>query len=190
MNGSPAALLWSCEQDSASGHYRYNRWRVLFGALNSARYGLLAAEWRQQVVPSESNYGLHIVNDALIEHEVATMPPQKWEPFVADGDSRAALDAWYNATLLLDEYRQTTHAAASSSRLSILDQYVWQNMHDLWGASYRAGLKSMGYDIDWANWYHTRIESRVPPTAASRAQHKLDWPALRRYLERLPRYWI
>jgi len=58
-------------------------------------------------------------------------------------------------------------------------------------ASYLAGLAAGGQDIDWIEWFKTRI-ARWPPDqpGTRRAKTEFNHPAFREKLERLPTYWI
>ncbi|WP_204810534.1 hypothetical protein [Mycobacterium riyadhense] len=44
--------------------------------------------------------------DGLVLHELATLPPQPWEPYIAGGDWHAALSAWYRDMLALHDRKR------------------------------------------------------------------------------------
>lgn len=95
---------------------RVSQWHhVLF----SARLGVLEADWRDHLAVEldrqfESTGAQAFVGGRLdlventkqsVLQELSLLPPQLWEPYVAAGDWRAALDAWYGASTELCDWQ-------------------------------------------------------------------------------------
>ena len=109
--------------------HRLLRQRLLGCTLRAARDGSLTPEWRagldaeiaaevswarRAFLPPLPDSDVAAVRDVatLVVHELSTTPPQLWEPYVAGGDWRAALAAWYHDSLQLHEWRSEQQAAA------------------------------------------------------------------------------
>jgi len=58
------------------------------------------------------------------------------------------------------------------------------------GASYRAGLRAGGDDVDWVGWYRDHISRWPSGTMRETAAARLDSGDYRQHMETLPDYWL
>jgi hypothetical protein len=58
------------------------------------------------------------------------------------------------------------------------------------GASYRAGLRAGGDDVDWLSWYRDYISRWPLGVMRDAATARLELPDIRRQMETLPDYWL
>lgn len=106
---------------SARKRYTGSRNGLWADVLRWARSGELPADWRIHLpgycarIAAITGEQLRDDIDGLVLHEFATLPPQQWEPYVAGGDWRTALDAWYRDSLTLHDrtHQQTEELTAS-----------------------------------------------------------------------------
>jgi hypothetical protein len=191
-----ADMNWQSTQYHASTHAAYARPKLLVKVLAAARAGDLALDWRAHLdMGYSSTAQIYSDCDELAMHEIATMPPQLWEPYVAQGDWRAALNAWHTASLELEEYVEALRtrpapSLAVAAGISFtspaggpLGQHVRALLADMRTASYQAGLAAGGDDVDWQAWLRSR-EGAYPAKKGP-----TDWGRLRQALEQLPDYW-
>jgi hypothetical protein len=166
--------------------------RLLHGALYSstlrdqldrARRGLLSADWRDDLatrsrMPAKGH--LCLLQRERDERgdigapelrrcawlDVAHLEAASWEPHAAGGDWRAALDAWYTASMNAFEEHVLSVMHASGKFCSIgLSELIFRR--DLLKASYRAGIAAgTGEDNGWRDWIATRSAERWEPDRA------------------------
>lgn len=190
-----AEFDWQCTQYVASTHASYARLNLLRKTLSAARAGDLAPDWREHLdMGYPQTAQIYSDGDALAMHEIATMSPQLWEPYVAQGDWRAALNAWHTASLELEESLEALrtrpgpgHTAAGSPFTPPASGPAAQNVRvllaDMRTASYQAGLAAGGDDVDWQGWLQSREDTYPAKKGPT------DWDRLRQALEQLPDYW-
>lgn len=194
--------LWHCEQAASAAGYVGVRFTRFFKVLWSCRLGDLQHDWRDRLQIEASG-----VEDALVCHELATMPMRAWEPFAAGGNWRTAIDDWYSDLLALDAYRaaherkpgtpivpdeppgarELTRALQASPdirRGSASRDSAWAWHRAIWGVLYRVGLAAGGVDTDWRTWLESQA-STLADKDDNLAQH-VDWA---RRFEYLPAYW-
>jgi hypothetical protein len=151
--------------------------------LDHARRGLLSAEWRDQLATrSRLPAAGHL---CLLKRErgdrgdiglaelrrcawldVAHLEAALWEPYAVGGDWRAALDAWYTASMnAFEEYvLSLVHASGRSCGID-LSELIFRR--DMLEASYRAGIAAgTGKDNGWRDWLATRSAERWEPDRA------------------------
>jgi hypothetical protein len=198
------AYLWQCEQAAATSRYVHARFLHFFKVLWAARIGDLTSDWRDRVTSDP-----HSAEDVLASHELATMPLRQWEPFVAAGEWRTAIDEWYSDLLALDAYRaaherrpgtpivpdeppgarQLTRALQASPDfrrgLQAMDS-AWARHRVIWGTLYRVGLAARGVDTDWRSWVESQATT-LADTDDELAQY-VGW-ARKFAQEDLPVYW-
>lgn len=181
-----------------------DRHRCASGVLRSARQGTLEPSWRDQLLadarrrchPDCPAFQGHDDIGILIAMEIADWPQRPWEPGAAGGDWRAALEAWYQDALAL----QDTYEGFGRQKLvtpEATETQWWrreQRSRDWLGASYRAGLAAGSDAVDWIGWYQHQIRRREETVAARiRGRDRLaaEVPLLRAttWLEYLPGYW-
>ena len=190
-------------------HYSWSRTHLLTRVLCTTRAGTLALDWRNHLSANLADYhrtiginGADVIASVVIQ-ELATMPPQPWEPYVTDGDWRAALDAWYRDSLALTDWCHQQDRAFQSSRPERLGMFLphfaaervcheatdaecaalkHARDRDALEASYRAGLATGGDDEDWAGWYRSRIidtwherDDQLYDTLFPKRDFMLDW---------------
>lgn len=203
--GDLSSFLREREEIAASAHYVQARFLQVYQILWKARIGELTPRWRDDLTT-----GTDAAADQLIVHELACMPTRPWEPFVAGGDWRTALDTWYSDLLSADDYLVQHEIRPASAkhpnphtqysrltevlRESQAIQQGEQALDDardrlrlLWGASYRAGLSAGGEESDWRGWYRTRTQRLRQPSGERVPRHDDD--ASIPFLEHLPNYW-
>lgn len=181
-----------------------DRHRCASGVLRSARQGTLEAGWRDQLLmdarrrchPDCPALQGHDDIGILIAMEIADWPQRPWEPGVAGGDWRAALDAWYEDELEL----QDTYEGFARQQLVTPEatETAWwrreQHCREWIGASYRAGLAAGGEPVDWVAWYQRRIELReeTDPDRIRGRRRAVAWVSELGpipWLAYLPEYW-
>ncbi|MGZ4559179.1 MAG: hypothetical protein ACXVXF_11000 [Mycobacteriaceae bacterium] len=57
------------------------------------------------------------------------------------------------------------------------------------GASYRAGLRAAGDDVDWLTWYRDHINRWPAGTMKDIVTARLDSPDYQQHMQTLPDYW-
>lgn len=210
---STVAYLRRLDSGRAAMSYRSIRTRLWIHILAEARAGTLAVDWRTTLyVVEPDNLVRHQIlgaaaailpaseegdNEALVLHELVTMPARAWEPYAADGDWRAALNAWHADTLAIDEYRRqpvdpllTEHLAeyfgtTIGVRIPPGVEAMGRAFHD---ASYRAGLAAGG-DESFNDWQE-RLDDQLKALPLSPPDSRRGDPeALRQLLQQLPTYW-
>lgn len=199
-------------QWTGTAEHRLLRWSVLSSVLRAARGGTLAVDWRDglEADVAERNRNRQGTNaadvGALVVHELATMSQQAWEPYVAGGDWRTALGAWYRDSLALHEWEWEQEAVelewtpgwARRTRERFAAEFRARHVRgrDELEASYRAGLAAGGDDQDWIGWYRRRITEtwgsgsgmgRYDSEETLRALDARDEWLMD--MERLPSYW-
>ena len=91
-----ARRRWERAQWTGTSHHWLLRWGLLGSVLRAAREGTLTPDWRGglDAAVGERNRQAAFEADAdvaaLVVHELSTMSPQPWEPYVAGGDWPAA----------------------------------------------------------------------------------------------------
>jgi hypothetical protein len=140
----------------------------------------LGAEWRNHLktyLDAEARWRRQSDDvDALVIHELSTLPPQPWEPHAAGGDWRPALNAWDRDSLTqLDWHYRHVQSHWDSPKSPMLPQWVdhaaqeacwaadearcaelkYARQRDELEAWYRAGLAAGGDD---EGWYRRRRE--------------------------------
>jgi hypothetical protein len=144
--------------------------------LGEARAGVLEPSWRDtlSVEPLyaagvsrtmfEADQQVRMDVDKLVIHEAATMPFAAWEPYVAGGDWRRALSAWFTAAQDLLRYKFRSKRWLSDiipdqdhTASARLDAVLEAHERDALEVSYRAGLAAGGDEEDWIGWYRTRV---------------------------------
>lgn len=165
--------------------------------LNAARGGRLESGWRLRggttplgTWPGWRRHGdttplWHLDASVLVEVELAEMPVESWEPYVAGGDWREALDSWYSAALANEERWEADLAESRSPGApdAVERQHHFTEARDLLGASYRAGLAAGGLDVDWRGWLQERSEQWHWAEPILADDSRFDW------YEKLPEYW-
>lgn len=106
-------MLWEHDQRHRRSAYVTAHYRFCSVVLRDARAGTLAPDWRNRLGAEHANADLpDVLRDTYtsVIDELTTLPPQPWEPYVAGGDWRAALDTWYRDNLDLQDlyYRERT----------------------------------------------------------------------------------
>lgn len=103
--------------------YHATRITQLGTVLRRAREGSLDPNWREQLQPPQYTTQPHQIYsdaDTLAIHDLRELPTAAWEPYVAGGDWRRALNEWYAASLgnLNDalDLQAETHRAARRTR--------------------------------------------------------------------------
>ena len=168
-----ARRRWERAQWTGTSHHWLLRWGLLGSVLRAAREGTLTPDWRGglDAAVAERNRQAAFEADAdvaaLVVHELSTMSPQPWEPYVAGGDWRAALAAWYRDSLQLHQWQWEQQAAerewrprwlrGSDERHVERERVKHARSRDALEASYRAGLAAGGETEDWIGWYRRRI---------------------------------
>lgn len=205
-------------RDSGGHTVKTARCRIRMHVLTSARLGNLGENWRDTLTtdvlytheetgkrpPAAQACTAHCDAEELALREVVTSPPSDWEPYVAAGDWRRALDAWHHAYIdVLDEHATTQEQwwqrlrAVGNPTLppTLADPFLSQMQRDQIGAQYRAGLAAGGVDTDWLGWYRHRIsqwDTSGPAHYAALKQAVLDSmnnPDETVRWEALPDYW-
>jgi hypothetical protein len=182
-----------------------DRHRCALDVLRSAREGTLAADWRGELIatadsrrrPHSPGFQRHDDVTSVIAIEIADWPRRSWEPYAAGGDWRAALEAWYQDELAVqDIYEDMAREHLVTPEPT---ETAWwrreQRCRDRLGASYRAGLAAGGDAVDWVGWYQQRIRGREETDPARiwvRDRIAADVPELgpTPSMEQLPQYWI
>lgn len=208
---STVAYLRRLDSSRAAMSYRSIRTRLWIHILAEARAGTLTVDWRTTLYVAEPDNQLRreilgpaaaailpaqeADSEALILHELVTMPPRPWEPYAAAGDWRAAINTWYADTLAIDEYRRqpldpllTEHMNTIGLGAAPSFSHAETMVRAMQEASYHAGLTAGGDDrfADWQVQLETQLNAlKSPHKDSSRA----DPEALRQYLQRLPTYW-
>lgn len=209
-----------------ASHYAYRRHSVWTPLLVAARRGALKPQWRDALSVDSWVYRNERPPedprireaDEMVINELATMPPAAWEPFVADGDWRRALQAWHQAAIEIhdsfeilrrdarrdrDEMDDVTeiagdeddieHLIRSSSLRSSADALHDRNRDEI-EALYMAGLAAGGDDVDWISWFRNRIQQSDEVSFSNVASNteilrRLDMPEVQAGMEMLPDYW-
>jgi hypothetical protein len=98
--------------------------------------------------------------------DVGQLEAALWEPYAAGGDWRAALDAWYAASM--NAYASYVLVVVKTSgRFRGIDRYELVFRRDMLEASYRAGLAAgTSEDNGWRDWLATRSAERWEPDRA------------------------
>lgn len=210
---STVAYLRRLDSSRAAINYRSLRTRLWIHILAEARAGTLTVDWRTTLYVAEPDNALrHEIlgpaaaailpasqdadSEALILHELVTMPPRPWEPYAAAGDWRAAINAWYADTLAIDEYRRQPldpllaehmDSIGLGARISLRPD-VEAMLRALREASYRAGLAAGGDNdfADWQEWLDAQMKALKSP---QRDSGRADSEAVRQHLQQLPTYW-
>lgn len=209
------AYLRRLETGCSALSYHSSRTRLWIRILAEARDGTLSPTWREELAsdvakPVETTAAVRgqILGvlplfafdadsdiDALVVHELVTMPLRPWEPYAARGDWRAALDAWYADTLAVNEYRRQPVDPLLSEHVGIAGSRIAPGIDDMlttfWEASYRAGLAAGGEDGsgDWQAWLNTQMEAHQSVANLPLTGRPADPEGLRQHLQQLPRYW-
>jgi hypothetical protein len=151
--------------------------------LDHARQGLLSIDWRDELaIRSRLPTAGHL---CLLKRErgdlgeigtselrrcawldVAHLDAALWEPYAVGGDWRAALDAWYAASMDAFEEHLLTVVHASGRFCGVgLSELIFRR--DMIEASYRAGIAAgAGKDNGWRDWLATRSAERWEPERA------------------------
>jgi hypothetical protein len=193
------AYLWQCEQAAASSRYVHARLRQLTDVLWRCRLGELSPDWRDRL-----GAGMAAAEDVLVRHELATMPTRAWEPFVASGDWRTALDEWYSDWVTLDDYRvkherrpqdpiagmvtpfyKALNESPDIARGQQARDRAWVFINIMWGALYRGGLAAGGMKINWREWVEEQAQALRPEDRA----RVLGLKCGGLNVEQLPAYW-
>ena len=91
--------------------------------------------------------------------DVARQPAALWEPYVARGDWRAALDQWYADRIAIFEQAHALAGAELNASTEVRDCLPAQQ-RDVIEARYRAGIHAgSAGDGGWRDWFVSRIES-------------------------------
>lgn len=210
--------------DFPASHYATRRHSIWTPLLRAARLGTLKPQWRETL--SVDNWFYRNERppedpqireaDEMIINELRTMPPAAWEPFVAEGDWRRALQSWHQTAievhdsfeiLRLDARRdrddmtgsveladdEATPLTRNTSLRSSTDAFHARERDEI-EALYLAGLAAGGDDVDWVSWYRNRIQklddvsfSNVPSNTEILQQ--LDNPDVQAAMQMLPDYW-
>lgn len=205
---STAAYLRRLDSGRAAMSYRSLRTRLWIRILAEARAGTLAVDWRTSlhVIEPDNSVRRQILgvsaailpasdegdNEALVLHELVTMPPRPWEPYAAAGDWRTAINAWYADTLAIDEYRHQPVDPLLAEHLGTtigvrIPPGAEAMLRVLQDASYRAGLVAGG-DESFNDW-QKRLEDQMKALPLQPADSRGDPEALRQHLQQLPTYW-
>ncbi|SLH40802.1 hypothetical protein [Mycobacteroides abscessus] len=111
----------------AAAHCANVRLELMEIALQQARAGQLAGDWRERIAAPQRLEGTaqpYLDGDALAVQEIKEMPKALWEPGVAR-TWREALDAWYLATReMLGSAAQSSIEALKVMRLSGLQGQI------------------------------------------------------------------
>lgn len=177
---------------------------LLGDVLRQARQGKLSPNWRDNLADS----ALHpLSRQALLEaaRVLRSSPRAPWEPWVAQGDWRRALESWFSASLALldeDDLRHarlratepdlpgtpptgdptiTTESTAAEMEQEQLRVAAQRRHRDSTTAWYLAGLAAGGDLIDWQRWYLARTGR-----TAEAPQWTANFPD---WLQQLPTYW-
>jgi hypothetical protein len=180
------------------------RGMLLGDVLRQARQGTLSPDWRDDLAETASLHPLS--GPALLKAAQALQaaPRAPWEPWIAQGDWRRALESWFGASLALldeDDLRHarlratepdlpgtpptgdptiTTESTAAEMEQEQLRVAAQRRHRDSTTAWYLAGLAAGGDLIDWQRWYLART-SRTPES---------PWTAnFPEWLQQLPAYW-
>lgn len=206
--------------DFPASHYATRRHAIWTPLLQAARRGTLKPQWRETLSVDNWLYRNERPPedprireaDEMIINELRAMPPAAWEPFVAEGDWRRALQAWHQAAtevhdsfevLRLDARRDRDelddheaapqHVNRTTSLRSSTDAVHARKRVEI-EALYLAGLAAGGDDVDWISWYRNRIQilddvsfSNVPSN--TEILHQLDSPDVQAAMQMLPDYW-
>ena len=171
----------------ARSRYAGSRNGLWADVLRWARVGELPLDWRDHLPGYHARWaaiaGVETTDDVdgLVVHEFVTLEPQPWEPDVAAGDWRTALDAWYRDTLALHDRRHQqrveldadeprrfaepwppevgAHLACREADLAAIKVINHARKRDRIEAWYRAGLAAGGGDEHWLDWYRQRIDA-------------------------------
>lgn len=202
-----------------ASHYAYRRYAIWTSLLDTARRGQLSPQWRQTLSVDNWLYRTERPPedprvreaDQLIINELATMPPAAWEPFVADGDWRRALEAWHQAAIEVhDSFEVLRHdgrravdcpvdptalpeTGLRQSRRSSADA-VYGRRRDEIEALYLAGLAAGCDEVDWVDWFSKTIQqwhdvSTRGVTNKTEMLLLLESPEVRASMQMLPTYW-
>ena len=95
-----------------------------------------------------------------------------------------AVDALDRLETALDSTDMSNDATARSTH----DMYV--ATRDELGASYRAGLRAGGDDVDWVGWYRDHIGRWPAGRMRQATAARLDTAGYRQQIETLPDYWL
>lgn len=182
------------------------RGMLLGDVLRQARQGKLPQDWRNDLLETASLHPLS--RPALLEaaRALQASPRAPWEPWVAGGDWRRALESWFSASLALldeDDLRHarlratepdlpgtpptgdptiTTESTAAEMEQEQLRVAAQRRHRDSTTAWYLAGLAAGGDLIDWQRWYLART-GRTPESP----QWTANFPE---WLQQLPAYWM
>jgi hypothetical protein len=178
---------------------------LLGDVLRKARQGKLSPNWRDDLAETAARHPSS--RPALTEAAQAlrSSPRAPWEPWIAQGDWRRALESWYGASLALldeDDLRHarrratepdlpgtpltgdpaiTIESAAGEVQHEQLRAAAQRRHRDSTTAWYLAGLAAGGDLIDWQRWYLART-GRTPEAP--------QWTAtFPEWLQQLPTYW-
>ena len=89
--------------------------------------------------------------------------------------------------LRLETAIDSTDVASDSAQRTSHDLYVVAR--DELGASYRAGLRAGGDDVDWLTWYRDHINRWPAGTMKDIVTARLDSPDYQQHMQTLPDYW-
>ena len=182
--------------------YVEQRYRCAASILDQARQGKLESDWREQQVRFALQrraefpiMQMYVDIDVLVANEVAGWPRRPWEPYAANGDWRAALDAWYEDRLAVEATYETAGWQGLVKLYPTETESGWwhrqQRCRDTLGAWYRAGLAGGGEPIDWTSWLKQRISLReeTDPRRIQGRERSLTAVDSCRWMEVLPDCW-
>lgn len=222
----PQRTIADVSEDFPAKHYAYRRHAIWTPLLRSARAGTLVSDWRKTLSVEKWMYrGERAPEDPrvreadeMIIRELRSMPPVAWEPFVAEGDWRSALEAWYRAAVeVFDSFevlrldgrrardemdRETSIAVAEGPEVlsghrcglrSGTDAFYQQERDEI-EARYLAGKAAGGVDVDWLGWFRARVQdwpelSARGVSTPAEVLTRLDDPAVQAAMQMLPDYW-
>lgn len=171
--------------------------------LDQARRGKLDVDWRGRrmkcALARRTPVAVmqpYLDVEVLVAHELASWSRRTWEPFAAQGDWRAALEAWYEDRLAVEaSHEDFARQRLVSLRWAKTESGWWhqqQRTRDRVEALYRAGLASGGDPVDWIGWFRQRIELREetdPWRIRGRERVLATLDETRQEMEFLPSYW-
>lgn len=204
-------MMWAFRQHAHQHSYVTTYYRVASTLLRNARLGTLTPDWRDQIRAESESADipdvLRATHTAVVD-DLTALPPQPWEPYIAGGDWRAALDAWYHDSIAVQDlhYRTRTTPRPTEFRPPNNPAHIaHQDQSDAGDherarldkarenarteAFYRGGLAAGGEDSDWITWcrqcaktWDSR-DTYIPPVV----RNPESW---RTSVESLPEYWL